>query len=120
MRYAAGAAMRGGARPMPGLLLADAELAIEPTHVTIIGRRDDAAALALHSAARALPALYKRLDWWDRSEGPLPNPDVQYPDLGEAAAFASANRICSLPVFCGEDLAAVVATMLQQRVVSRD
>ena len=29
------------ARPLPGVLLADEELAVEPTHMTIVGHKDD-------------------------------------------------------------------------------
>ena len=110
MRYLAGAA-REVVRPLPGALLADEELAIEPTHVTIVGRKDDARAQGLHKLARALPARYKRLEWLDLREGKLPNPDVEYPDLGEPAAFACSNRICSFPSFNAEELAATVKQM---------
>ena len=98
-------------RPLPGVLLADEELAIEPTHMTIVGHKDDAKAKALHAAARAFPARYKRLEWLDLREGKLPNPDVEYPDLGEPAAFACSNRICSYPSFNAEELKATVAQM---------
>jgi uncharacterized protein YyaL (SSP411 family) len=99
------------ARPMPGVLLADQELAVEPTHMTIVGHKDDPRAQALHTAARAFPARYKRLEWLDLREGKLPNPDVEYPDLGEPAAFACSNRICSYPSFNAEELAATVKQM---------
>jgi hypothetical protein len=32
---------------------------------------------------------------WDKREGLLPNPGVQYPELDQLAAFACTNRICS-------------------------
>jgi len=99
------------ARPLPGVLLADEELAIEPTHLTIVGHKDDPRAQALHALARVLPARYKRLDWLDLREGNLPNPDVEYPDLGEPAAFACSNRICSYPSFTAEELQATVKQM---------
>jgi uncharacterized protein YyaL (SSP411 family) len=99
------------ARPMPGVLLADEELAVEPTHMTIVGHKDDPRAQALHATARAFPARYKRLEWLDLREGKLPNPDVEYPDLGEPAAFACSNRICSYPSFNAEELAATVKQM---------
>ena len=92
------------ARPLPGILLADEELAVEPTHITIVGHKDDPKAKALHAFARALPARYKRLEWLDLREGKLPNPDVEYPDLGEPAAFACSNRICSYPSFNAGEL----------------
>jgi len=110
MRYL-GAASAEMPRPMPGVLLADEELATEPTHITIVGHKDDARAQRLHAIARALPARYKRLEWLDPREGRLPNPDVDYPDLGEPAAFACGNRICSFPAFSAEELQANVAQM---------
>jgi uncharacterized protein YyaL (SSP411 family) len=62
-------------------------------------------------SSRALPARYKRLDWLDLREGKLPNADVEYPDLGEPAAFACSNRICSFPAFTAEELQANVKQM---------
>jgi uncharacterized protein YyaL (SSP411 family) len=110
MRYLTGVSAEAS-RPMPGVLLADEELALEPTHMTIVGRKDDPRAQALHATARAFPARYKRLEWLDLREGKLPNPDVEYPDLGEPAAFACSNRICSYPSFSAEELAATVKQM---------
>ena len=110
MRYLASASAEL-ARPLPGVLLADEELAVEPTHMTVVGHKDDKRAQALHTIARALPARYKRLEWLDLREGKLPNPDVEYPDLGEPAAFACSNRICSYPSFSAEELAATVKQM---------
>jgi hypothetical protein len=98
-------------RPMPGVLLADDQLAVEPTHVTVVGPKGDVKAQKLHAVARALPATYKRLEWLDSREGKLPNPDVEYPDMGEPAAFACSNRICSYPSFNAEELKATVAQM---------
>lgn len=110
MRYLSAAATEM-VRPLPGVLLADEELAVEPTHMTIVGHKDDGRAQVLHTIARALPARYKRLDWLDPREGKLPNPDVEYPDLGEPAAFACSNRICSFPAFSAEELRTNVAQM---------
>ena len=110
MRYLASASAEM-TRAMPGVLLADEELAVEPTHMTIVGHKDDARAKSLHALARALPTRYKRLEWLDLREGKLPNPDVEYPDLGEPAAFACSNRICSFPSFNAEELKATVAQM---------
>ncbi len=98
-------------RPLAGVLLADEELALEPTHMTIVGAKDDPRAQTLHATARAYPARYKRLEWLDPREGKLPNPDVEYPDLGEPAAFACSNRICSYPSFNAQELQATVQQM---------
>ena len=102
-------------RPLPGVLLADQELAVEPTHMTIVGQKDDARARALHAVARAFPARYKRLEWLDLREGKLPNADVEYPDLGEPAAFACSNRICSYPSFSAAELEATAKQMAKLR-----
>ena len=114
MRYLASASTEM-LRPLPGVLLADEELAVEPTHMTIVGHKDDKRAQALHQIARAVPARYKRLEWLDLREGKLPNPDVEYPDLGEPAAFACSNRICSYPSFNAEELTATVKQMAKLR-----
>jgi uncharacterized protein YyaL (SSP411 family) len=110
MRYLSGASAEM-MRPLPGVLLADEENAVEPTHMTIVGHKDDPRARELHASARAFPARYKRLEWLDLREGPLPNPDVEYPDLGQAAAFACSNRICSYPSFTSVELQATVKQM---------
>lgn len=110
MRYLIGASA-DMIRPLPGVLLADDELAVEPTHMTIVGPKKDPRAETLHALARALPARYKRLEWLDSREGKLPNPDVEYPDLDQPAAFACSNRICSFPSFNARELEETVKQM---------
>lgn len=94
--------------PGGGILLAHLELSSDPVHITIVGHKDDTQALALYQAAIRYPSAYKRVDWWDKREGPLPNPDVQYPELKTAAAFACSNQRCSQPVFKPEEVQARV------------
>jgi len=93
----------------PGILLADHEIGHPPVHVAVVGGKDDPKAAALYAAARAYPARYLRIEWWDRREGPLPNADVRYPELPESAAFACADKLCSLPVFAADEVAQAVA-----------
>ena len=81
------------------VLLTDAETSSEPAHVTVVGPRADPRARALLVAALAEPSSYKRVEAWDPAEGPLPNADVQFPELDRPAAFICANGRCSLPVF---------------------
>jgi uncharacterized protein YyaL (SSP411 family) len=83
----------------PDIQLADRELAAPPTHITVVGPKGDPVAMALHGAARRYPAGYVQIDWWDRSEGPLPNPTIRYPVLKRPAAFACTETSCSLPVY---------------------
>ncbi|GLS45815.1 DUF255 domain-containing protein [Methylobacterium brachythecii] len=113
MRYVAGAVTEIE-RPLAGALLADRELNAAPTHLTVVGPKGDPAARQLQAAARALPAVYKRLDWWDRGEGRLANPDVDYPELDRPAAFACSGHLCSLPTFTAADLKTAVAQMEEQ------
>lgn len=98
---------------LPGVLLAERELQREPVHITVVGGRGDAQAARLFDAALLYPAPYKRAEWWDPAQGRLPNHDVDYPDLGEPAAFACSNRICSVPVFEPKDLAAAVDRVMR-------
>ena len=114
-RYAMSDAVIGLPRALPGILLADAELGREPTHMTIVGGKDNPKSLALHAAALGYPSAYKRVDWWDKREGPLRNPDVSYPELDEPAAFACSDRLCSLPVFEAAELAPTVDRMLARK-----
>ncbi len=92
-----------------GILLLDREMNANPMHLTVIGPKGDAATQALYDAALRVPGAYKRLDWWDRAEGPLPNPDVNYPELKKPAAFVCTDQRCSVPIFRAADIAAFLA-----------
>ncbi len=92
--------------PAAGALLAQAEFTRDPLHITVIGAKNDPAALALFKTAIALPESYKRVEWWDRREGSLPNNNVQYPELKTAAAFLCTDRLCSSPLLTPEKLSA--------------
>lgn len=88
----------------PWLLLADREIATSPVHITVVGRHNDEVAAKLFAAALAYPAGYKRAEWWDPTKGPLPNPDIEYPKLEQAALFGCTEGICSLPTFKPEQV----------------
>ncbi len=81
-----------------GTLLADSELTAQPTHLTIVGHKDDAASLELFRTALQFPSTYKRVEWWDKREGTLPRGDVEYPELDKPAAFVCTERSCSSPI----------------------
>jgi uncharacterized protein YyaL (SSP411 family) len=83
---------------LPDVLLAEDELRNEPVHVTIVGAKDDPRSAALYRAALAYPLVNKRAEWWDKREGKLANPDVDYPDFPDGpAAFACTSTFCSIP-----------------------
>jgi uncharacterized protein YyaL (SSP411 family) len=105
MRYLATPAIasnRMGA--IGGILLADREMSSPAIHIAIVGKKSDAVAMQLFATALAIPTTYKRVEWYDAAEGPLPNSDVQYPDLGKAAAFVCTGSACSPPAFTPESL----------------
>jgi uncharacterized protein len=108
------AAAAGSGQLRTDILLADRELASAPIHITVVGGKSDPAARALHAAALQFPAGYLQVDWWDRAEGPLPNPEIQYPLLGRAAAFACTQSTCSTPVFDPKSVLQTVTAALYQ------
>ena len=97
-------------RTEPGILLADKELRSDPTHITVVGGKGDANALALYRRSLAYPQNYRRIEWWDRAEGKLPNADVAYPKLTKSAAFICTDKICSSPIY---DVDEVLPTILR-------
>ena len=105
MRYLAssGIADRRGFQ-IGGILLANRELSMPPLHITVVGGKNDPAARSLYLAALKKPATYKRVEWLDEAEGPLRNPDVEYPPIDKAAAFLCTDRTCSAPIFTVERL----------------
>ncbi len=101
--------------PAASPLLADWELSSDPLHLTIVGSRTDPKSRELFQQALQYPSSYKRLEWWDPSEGPkgrFPNPDVQYPALKSPAAFVCTNRTCSPPIFDPANLHARIDKLL--------
>ncbi len=96
----------------PGILLAAFESVNDPLHITIVGGKDDATASALFQSAIRYSMVYRRVEWWDRREGSMPNPDVRYPQLSRAAAFICTESTCSLPIFD----AAKVSTEVERSV----
>ncbi len=91
-----------------GILLADREVTTTPTHITVVGSKQDPKAKELFAAALRHPSNYKRTEWSDTAEGKLPNTDVEYPQLKKAAAFGCVNNRCSAPAYDPEALAAII------------
>jgi uncharacterized protein YyaL (SSP411 family) len=92
----------------PGVLLADDELHADPLHLTVMGAKSDAAAAQLFATVHHLPPWYKRVEWWDKAEGDLPNADVSYPSPKRAAAFVCTETRCSLPIYDADKIAEFV------------
>jgi uncharacterized protein YyaL (SSP411 family) len=102
-----------------GILSADDELGADPLHITVVGSRQDSTTKELFTAALRYPTLYRRIELWDRAEGPMPNPDVQYPELPRTAAFVCTNKRCSLPLFDRESLLKTIDTFQKQDTQKR-
>jgi uncharacterized protein len=98
----------------PGLLLAAFESVNDPLHITIVGAKNDPAAVALFDSAIRYAAVYRRVEWWDKREGNMPNPDVRYPQLSRAAAFICTDSTCSLPIFDASKIRTEVARSVRQ------
>jgi uncharacterized protein YyaL (SSP411 family) len=94
-----------------GILIADSQIGSAPFHVTVVGGKNDPQAQALFATALKSPAVYRRIEWYDKKEGNLPSMDVEFPDLGKAAAFSCGNGTCSLPAFD----AAALSLMVEKR-----
>jgi hypothetical protein len=112
MRFLVGFAKAAPEQWRAEILLADRELATSPIHITIVGGKADLAARELHAAALRYPSDYLQIDWWDRDEGPLANPEIQYPQLDRAAAFACTATACSMPVFASDKIEGAVRAAL--------
>jgi len=94
-------------------LIADHELSHSPAHITVVGKKSDPKAKELYSAAVRLPIIYRRIDWLDKSEGTVPNLDVEFPDLGKPAAFLCAGNRCSSPAYQPDDLDKLIERMVK-------
>ena len=115
LKYLGSPAITGSNRFLASLLLADREFAEDPAHITVVGAKNDKEARALHAKALQYPAFYRRIEWWDRREGALPNADVDYPEMGRAAAFICVNKACSLPIFNPAEVIATADRLLEIR-----
>lgn len=115
MKYLAGHASQQTDFEEAGILLADDELAGDPTHLTIVGAKSDPAARALFDAAMRTPASYRRIEWWDRTEGPLPHPDVAYPELTKPAAYVCTAGRCSRPSYEASDYAIQITRLTRAK-----
>jgi uncharacterized protein len=107
MGYLTSPAILEAAGFLPDVLTAEDELRNEPVHVTIVGPKNDPRSAELYRAALSYPLPHKRAEWWDKREGPLASPDVDYPDFADGpAAFACTKNFCSYPVTRPGEIAA--------------
>ncbi|MBB5187465.1 hypothetical protein HNQ57_001734 [Zhongshania antarctica] len=91
-----------------GILLADAELNRDPLHLVVVGSKSDASAAELFRAALKSYQSYRRIEWWDRSEGELIHHDVEYPVLPTSAAFVCNDKRCSTPIYQADKIQEVI------------
>lgn len=96
-----------------GTLIADHEISHVPAHITVVGKKSDPQARQLFFAAVQSPIIYRRIDWLDKSEGTVPNLDVDFPDLGKPAAFVCAGNRCSSPAYQPDDLSKLIERMVK-------
>ena len=99
MKYLVSADITNQRRLLAGVLLADMEMSQDPLHITVVGNKHDKTARKLFETGLKFTTRFKRVEWWDKTEGPLPNPDVTYPMLNKPAAFICTDGVCSSPIF---------------------
>ena len=115
LKYLVALANVDNSRYLVGSLLAVSELAKAPAHIIIVGAKSDQTAQALHDKAIQFPVVYRRIEWWDKAEGAMPNSYVQYPQLAKAAAFICVNHACSTPIFEPEKISAKAEILFSQK-----
>lgn len=81
------------------ILLFDLELNRPPLHYAVVASKRDGLASKLFVQGLQDPVAYKRIEWWDRAEGPLMHNDVPYPAFPMAAAYVCTDKRCSAPAF---------------------
>jgi uncharacterized protein YyaL (SSP411 family) len=100
----ASTAAQGRAERNPGgMLLVLRESSHDPVHITIVGKRDDAAAQHLWQTALAHTTAYRQMEWLE------PGESGDYPNLGHAAAYVCTNGRCSRPYEAAQALAAYLS-----------
>ena len=102
--------------PAASALLADYEFTHPPLHLAVVGHKDDPTAEALFLATLRMPSGYKRIEWWDQREGPLPHAEVEYPPLDKSAAFVCSERSCSKPIFAADEIKSKAEELLAKNV----
>ena len=86
-----------------GVMLADQELSKEPVHIAVVGGKNDPNAAALFAAAQRHPSPYKIIEWKIPGAAAKEG-EIEYPDLGKAAAYLCADGRCSSPKFTAVEL----------------
>jgi uncharacterized protein YyaL (SSP411 family) len=90
-----------------GILLAAQELSVSAPHFTVVGKKQDSVAselfiVGLEQSGPSQSGWYKRLEWWDKTEGPLQNSDVTYPGFDKPAGYVCVDKLCSTPAFTAQ------------------
>lgn len=108
MQFIASPVSTGNYVNYSGILTADYEYNRDPLHITVVGNKDDPLSKELFLTGLKYFSVYKRIEWWDKREGAMPNPDVEYPQMQKPAAFICTNKRCSLPIFKPEKITEII------------
>jgi uncharacterized protein len=87
----------------------DQELSNDPFQGTVIGTESDPFAHDLFSACQKYPLAYRQTEWLDRKKGPLPNQNVDYPELEKSAVFICTGDTCSSPKYTVQDVEQIIS-----------
>ena len=86
------------AGPPASVLMAEREFRTDPLDVLVMGSKRDKTAQALFQSAIGAAPTYKRVEWWDPAEGPLPREGLNYPAIPSVAAILCRYPPCSAPI----------------------
>lgn len=86
------------AGPPASVLMAEREFRTDPLDVLVMGSKRDKTAQSLFQSAIGAAPTYKRVEWWDPAEGPLPREGLNYPAIPAVAAILCRSPPCSAPI----------------------
>jgi thioredoxin:protein disulfide reductase len=86
------------------ILLAEYLVANSPAHIVIVGSKTNPIAKILFLTALANSPVYTRIDFWDKTLGPMMNSDTEYQVMDKPAAYVCQGFQCSFPIYNTPDL----------------
>lgn len=96
-------------------LIANAAVTTHPLNITVIGEKDDPAALELYFAALKFPSFFMTYHWYASAAESAKESEIQFPSLPKAAAFFCAGGRCSLPLYTAEEFETISKKLTQQQ-----
>lgn len=100
-------------------LIANDAVENHPLNITVIGKKDDPAALELYYAALKFPSFFITYHWYRSVEEANRESEIVFPILNKPAAFFCANGRCSLPLYNPAEFEQISQKMLAQQTAKQ-